>query len=108
MNNATLTYFLVFSSILCIFLLFPVIAIIKKQSYYQFSIYIIRIISVCIEYFGIRQSILYIIPILATVIFLMNYLSIDISLQLRMNPLVRKNKMINFVKLSGSDNFEDM
>ncbi len=48
-----------------------------------------------------------VIVVIADFIFLINYITIEFSQERFMNPMIRKNKMMNFQKF-GQDNWEDM
>ncbi|MHA1519869.1 MAG: hypothetical protein ACTSRK_06760 [Promethearchaeota archaeon] len=80
--------------------------VLRKYSYYRFIIYLFGFggILSCLFYVGTYLVVL--IPIIISGIFLINFASIELSLQRHLNWFVRGNKMRNFRRF-GSDNFEE-
>ena len=78
----------------------------RKYSYYRFIIYLFAfggLISCVLLW---ERYYVLIIPTIVTGIFLINFSSIELSLQRHLNWFVRGNKMKNFRRF-GSDDFEE-
>lgn len=102
-SNAT-----IFSILLGVLVIFAGLLFMKRQPYYRFVVYLIGFIGIVACAFSIQYSGFYWILLILTALSLLNFMSIDLSLQRGMTPWVRKNKMTNFSQLGGSDNYEDM
>jgi len=79
----------------------------KRGSYFRFFIYGLCFVGLFGSYFVFEGHPYYLIPMGITLIFLTNFISIDLSRQRGLNPFIRSNKMKNFQRF-GSDNYEDM
>ena len=92
--------------IILIFILATIYMVWRKNSYYRFIIYLLTFGGLYCSGFLFSSFPLGLIVIIASVLFLINFISIDLSLQRHLNWFVRRNKMNNN-KRFGYDNIEE-
>ncbi|MHA1673524.1 MAG: hypothetical protein ACTSYI_07840 [Promethearchaeota archaeon] len=109
-----LSFFLYFENIILILwigiivvlILITILLIWRKHSYYRLIIYLLAFGGSINCLLLWHRYIVLIIPAIVTSIFLIHFVSIEVSLQRHMNYFVRVAKMKNFTRF-GRDNFEE-